>query len=265
MNRDRNGRFSSTAKPRTHMIIPDTQCKSDVNLDHLYWAGLYAAEKQPDVIVHLGDHWDMPSLSSYESRGSKFFEGKRYVLDVEAGNVGLDLFESGLVDEASPSSQYNPRKVLLRGNHEYRIERAVNEDPKLEGLIGYHDFNDTENGWEVVPFLQPIKIDGLTYSHYFQSPGNGRPYSGSMDTILKNVGFSFVQGHKQGLSIGRRELCNGVTHTGIIAGSFYSHNEDYRGPQALSEWRGILVLHEVKDGNYDLMSVSLDFLRRKYG
>lgn len=258
--RSKNGRFSAKQNPAvSHLIIPDTQCQPGVDLSHLYWAGRYAADKKPDVIIHLGDNWDMSSLSSYESKGSKYFEGRRYNDDIAAGNQGLLLFEKGL-DGFKPK-----RKILLRGNHEYRIIKAINADPKLEGLIGYHNFNDVELGWEVVDFLVPIEVDGITYSHYFQSPGNGRPYSGQIDTILKNVGFSFVAGHQQGLKISRRELTNGKVHTGIIAGSFYLHNENYRGPQATNEWRGILVLHEVRDGNYDLMTVSLDFLRRKYG
>ena len=241
------------------MIIPDTQCKPGVPLEHLYWAGLYAAEKKPDVIVHLGDHWDMASLSSYETRGAKYFEGKRVLDDIEVGNHALKLFEDGL-------GGYQPSdKILLRGNHEHRIVRAVNDDPKLEGLVSYNHFNDKSLGWSPKEFLTPFEIDGVTYSHYFQSPGNGRPYSGQIETILKNIGFSFIAGHQQGLKISRRELTNGKVHTGIIAGSFYQHNEDYRGPQATNEWRGILMLHEVRDGNYDIMTVSLDFLRRKYG
>ena len=49
-----------------HLIIPDTQIKPDANYDHMTWAGHYAVKMKPDVIVHLGDHWDMPSLSSYD-------------------------------------------------------------------------------------------------------------------------------------------------------------------------------------------------------
>lgn len=44
----------------------------------------------------------------------------------------------------------------------------------------------------------------------------------------------------------------------------YIHDEDYRGPQSNNEWRGIFILHEVIDGDYSLMEVSLDFLCRKY-
>jgi len=40
-----------------HFIIPDTQVKPDVPINHLEAAGNYIIEKQPDVIVHLGDHW----------------------------------------------------------------------------------------------------------------------------------------------------------------------------------------------------------------
>ena len=56
----------------------------------------------------------------------------------------------------------------------------------------------------------------------------------------------------------------GGRRRGIVAGSCYLHNEEYRGPQATNEWRGILVLHEVMDGDYCLMEVSLAWLCRRY-
>lgn len=242
----------------THLVIPDTQCQPDEDLSHLYWAGRYAAERKPDVIIHLGDHWDYPSLSSYESRGSKYFEGRRYLADVEAGNEGLRLFEKGL-------GGWQPRrKVLLRGNHEDRVTRALNEDPRLEGVVGFHLQNDLELGWEVHNFLEPVTIDDITYSHYFYQPNSGRPYSGQIDTILKNVGFTFTMGHQQGLKWGRRELPNGNVQIGLIAGSYYTHAETYRGPQARAEWRGLIVKHEVGEGDYDPMMVSLRYLKQRY-
>ena len=88
---------------------------------------------------------------------------------------------------------------------------------------------------------------------------------GTAHTKLKNIGLSFVMGHQQGIDIAMRELPNGKKQHGIVAGSFYQHEMDYRGPQANNHWQGILMLHEVRDGTFDLMQVSLDFLRRKYG
>lgn len=252
---------SKTRRKPTHLVIPDTQCKPDEDLDHLYWAGRYAADRKPDVIIHLGDHWDMPSLSSYEKRGSKWFEGRRVKEDIDAGNTGLHLFEQGLLEGG-----WRPkRKVLLRGNHEDRITRWLSENPSYEGLMGFQDFDDEKLGWEVIPFLTPIEIDGVTYAHYFYNPSTGRSYSGSVDTMLRNIGFTFTMGHQQGRRIGARELTNGRTLRGLVCGSYYQHDEEYRGPQARFEWRGLMVCHEVHDGDYDLMEVSIDFLKERYG
>jgi hypothetical protein len=243
-----------------HVIIPDTQVRPGVPTEHLRWAGQYIAERKPDVVVHLGDHWDLPSLSSYEQKGSRWFEGKHLMEDIKAGNDALQLLEDGM-------GSFRPkRKVLLRGNHEDRLTRAIDADPtKLEGLVGFEHFNDVALGWEVIPYLKPIDIDGLMFAHYFYNPNNGRAYSGNVDTMLRNIGRSFVMGHQQGLRVGRRELASGHTQRGLVAGSFYQHEESYRGYQAAFEWRGILVLHEVSDGNYDMMEVSLDYLRRRFG
>ena len=254
-----HGTHGGGSKFRKHLIIPDTQCKKGVSLQHLKWVGQYIAEKKPEVVIHLGDHWDMPSLSSYDV-GKKSFEGRRYVDDITAGNAGMDLIMEGV-----SKMKVKPRLVFIMGNHEQRIERAVESDAKAEGLITYDDFNLKKHGWEVVPFRVPILIDGIQYCHYFYNPMSGKPYSGAMETRLKNIGCSFTMGHQQGLIYGRRELSSGKTLNGLVAGSFYQHDEEYKGPQGNAHWRGIVVKHEVRDGNYDPMFVSLDYLRRTYG
>ena len=64
-----------------HFIIPDTQVKQGSDTRHLKWAAEYAVKHKPDVIVHLGDHWDMPSLSSYD-KGTKSCEGRGSMADM---------------------------------------------------------------------------------------------------------------------------------------------------------------------------------------
>lgn len=251
-----------------HLVIPDTQVKPGVRIDHLERIGKYAAEKRPDVIVHLGDHWDFPSLSSYD-RGKKSFEGRRYAADIKAGNKALALLEAPILEEIQASrtrkgdSPWSPRLVLLRGNHEERLLRAIEQDPVLEGTMGYHDFAD-EN-WETHDFLNVVWIHGVAYSHYFANKMSGRPYGGqSIDTRLKTIGHSFTMGHQQTLMFGCRPTLGGM-HYGLVAGNCYQHDEGYRGPQANDEWRGIIVKNEVSGGSYDPMFVSLDFLQRRFG
>ena len=77
-------------KKPTILIIADTQAKSEEDLEYLLWIGKYIADKKPDIIVHIGDHFDMPSLSSYD-KGTSKIEGKRLYKDIEAGVEGFKL------------------------------------------------------------------------------------------------------------------------------------------------------------------------------
>jgi hypothetical protein len=84
--------------PKTHCMIPDVQAKPGVPLDHLAWAGNYIAEKQPDVVIVIGDFADMPSLSSYD-KGKRSAENKRYKADIEAAHKAMELLMTPIVKE----------------------------------------------------------------------------------------------------------------------------------------------------------------------
>lgn len=249
------------------LLIPDTQVKDNIPTQHLTWIGEYIVDKKPDVIVHIGDHWDMPSLSWYD-RGKRRSEGQSYFADIKAGNRGIDLLMAPLIaynkqQAKTKHKQYKPRLIFCLGNHEYRIERAVEEDSKLWRTIGYQDFNLKAHGWEVYDFREVVEINGVHFSHYFYNSMTGNPWGGMPETRLKNVGHSFVMGHQQGLKHAIQCLSTGETRRALIAGSCYLHDEDYKGPQANHHWRGICMLHEVKSGNYDLMEISLGYLQRR--
>lgn len=252
-----------------HLVIPDCQVKPGIPLEHLSWCGKYIVDKKPDVVVCLGDFADMPSLSSYDSRGSKNFEGRRYAEDIAAVKLAMAKLLAPLRQyqkwtRQSHKPRYEPRMVMLMGNHEDRITRAVNEDPhKLEGVIGLKDLGYEQN-WEVVPFLQPIEIDGVMYSHYFPTGQMGRPCT-TARSILSKYHMSCFAGHQQGRDIAYGRRGDGKTVTAIISGSFYQHEEDYLNPITNNHWRGIWMLHEVREGSFDEMPVSINYLRRKYG
>jgi len=82
---------------------------------------------------------------------------------------------------------------------------------------------------------------------------------------LKIAGKSFVVGHKQCLDIAIRNTIDGAQQIGIINGACYPFDEKYKGPQGNSHFRGIVVLHEVKDGSALPMPVSLNYLKERYG
>lgn len=251
-----------------HMVIPDTQVKPNGSVDHLRWAGEYAVEKKPDVIIHLGDHWDMPSLSVYDV-GKKSFEGRRYADDIQAGLKGMAAFLAPIRAEQqrlriNKKKRWNPKLIFILGNHEQRIERAIESDAKLEGLIGYKDLQLDKLGWETHDFLAPVVVDGICYSHYFTSGVMGRPVSSAKLLIQKKM-MSCVMGHVQDREIAYARKADGSHVTGLFAGIFYVHDEDYLTPQTNGSWSGIWMFHDVNDGAFHEQPISIESLRRKYG
>jgi len=250
-----------------HLIIPDTQVKDGVPLEHLSWAGEYIVYKKPDVIVMIGDFADMPSLSSYDV-GRKSFEGRRYTSDIKASLLGMQMLLDPLFDHNRRQAklkkpQYKPRMIMTLGNHENRINRAVDADAKLEGVLSPDDLQYEYFGWEVFPYLEPVVVDGVAYCHFFTSGVMGRPVT-TAQALINKKHMSCVMGHVQGRQIAYGTRADGKQITGLFAGGFYQHDEAYLNHQGNQHWRGLWMLHEVSDGSFDEMPISMEYLRKKY-
>ena len=241
-----------------HMVIPDTQVREDVPTDHLEAAGNYIVEKQPDTVIMLGDWADMPSLQTHDEKGSLAFENKRYKKDIDASHDAMERLLKPV-----RKMKRKPELVMILGNHEDRIRRAVKANPQLEGTISVDHLLYPEFGWKVQPFLKPLNIDGIMYCHYFVTGVYDRPVS-KASQLLTRYHQSCFAGHQQGRDIAYGKRADGTPLTAIIAGSFYEHEEDYLSPQSNNHWRGIYMLNEVHDGSFDEMAVSLNFLKRRY-
>lgn len=242
------------SKYRKVLVIPDTQVKPGVDTRHLTAISNYIEEKRPDTIVHLGDHYDLPSLSTYSLAGEK--EGKRYSDDIQAGRDGM----AKLTAFRGKSKSYRPQMHFVTGNHETRILRTIDANPTLIGSIGMKDMQIESYGWKVHPFLQVFEQDGFEYAHFFSSGVMGRPVTSAAAMLRERQG-SCVQGHVQKVDIAIHPRTQKMA---IMAGIAYTHSEDFLGPQGNATKRQIVVLHEVRDGRADPMFVSLDYLLRNW-
>lgn len=241
----------------THLIISDGQVKPGTDLDHWFSLGKLACNVRPDVIINIGDFWDMPSLSSWD-KGKMAAENRRYEADIDAGNEAMEAFLSPLIKQKKKL----PEMHFTLGNHENRIERYVESNPVLEGKLSYNDLNLSR--WHVHDFLKPVSIDGVSYAHYFYNPHTGKPHSGTIQNKLKSIGCSFTQGHLQALEWTRKELANGKTIMGMVTGAYYQHDETYKGPQGNHHWRGVVVKRNVTDGQYDFETWNIKRVLREF-
>lgn len=240
-------------------VIPDCQVKPGVNTDHLEWCGKYLAIKKPDVIIQIGDFTDMSSLNMHDTPGSQRMEGQRYKKDIDSVFHAMNR----LLTPIQNTHGYKPKLLLTLGNHEDRITRAINKDPKLEGLMSLDDLAYKKFGWEVFPFLQPVAIGGIAFCHYFPSGVMGRPIT-TARALLTKLHMSAYAGHQQGRDIAYAKRADGKDMTAILSGSFYTHTEAYLNPFTNDHWRGFYMLHQVKDGEFDEMAVSIEYLKRRF-
>jgi hypothetical protein len=250
------------------LVLPDVQAKDGTDFSYLKRIGTYMVDKKPDIVVCIGDFADMPSLSSYD-KGKRSAENKRYKLDIDASHEAMSAFVSPMVDyndnaRRNGLPRYSPSMLLTLGNHEDRISRAVNDDAKLEGTLSVKALEYEAFGWDVAPFLETVIVEGVAFSHYFVTGVMGRP-AGTAAAQLRVASMSCFAGHQQGKQIAYGKRADGAILTSIISGSCYEHDESFLSPQMNRQhWRGFFVLNDTRNGAFDEMPISLNYINGKY-
>lgn len=251
--------------PKNILVIPDTQIRPDnleLNRPLLSAIGQLIVDWRPDVVVHIGDHFDMKSLCHYDfpKNNRMVFDGDEVKEDVAAGKQGLFYLQKALNEfnfkqAVAKKARYRPELHFTLGNHEQRVDR-FNE---LKGLV---DLPSTikNAGWRVHPFLKPVEIEGVHFVHYAYNAMSGKPIGGTAEYRLNKLKLSFVQGHEQTFKYAQEYLNDGRKISALVGGSCYLHDEGYKGFQGNNHFRGCFKLHNVHDGMYDLEQVSVERL-----
>lgn len=254
---------------KTILVIPDSHSKPGISNHRFEWLGRLVVDLKPDHIVNLGDLWDMHSLNSFDKPGSKSFNGASYWKDIDVGLDGLLRFKNQ-IDEYNKGSKrnnrYEPDLTFCIGNHEQRIEKFINAEPRFEEIISLKDLRLSDLGWNEIPFLDVKKIEGCSFSHYFTSGVMGRPISGmhqAASLLTKQFG-TCIQGHTHTYDHSVRTDSGGKNLHGLVAGCFFEHEENWAGPANQMWQRGLSVLRNVKHGDFDIEWIGMERIKAKY-
>lgn len=251
---------------KIHLVLPDSHAHPDFDNRRADLAGRLIVDLKPDVVINLGDMFDLASFSGYD-KGKARFHGRAYRKDLDAG---LE-FDERLWAPLRKSKKKKPFSVFLEGNHEERMKRALDQQPELEGTIGFKDFELNKNYHEVIEYNGQtpgiIEIDGITYAHYFVSGVMGRNVGGEHPayTLLTKQFQSATCGHIHILDYSIRTNATGKRLHGLVAGVFQDYESPWAG-EVNSLWsRGLVIKRHVENGNYDFEWVSLKALEKMYG
>jgi hypothetical protein len=254
------------AQGKRHFIVPDLHVKPGTSNRRAEWIGRAILDHKPDVVVVLGDAADMESLCSYD-KGTKAFQGRSYKADIDSHIA----FQEVLWDTVRQAKKRLPLRVILEGNHEYRITRAINTQPELEGAIGFEDL-ELDRFYDRVVRYQGntpgvVDIDGISYAHYLVSGVSGRPISGEhlAYSLLAKQHASCVVGHNHTFDYCIRTRVDGRRIQAVCAGVCQEHVSEFAGEAQKLWWNGVVILENVVEGTFDLTQISLDQLKKRYG
>jgi len=243
----------------THLIIGDPHCTPKANNDRFLWAGRVAADIKATHVICMGDFCSVDSLCSYD-KAKLSFEGRRFKKDIEHTQDALLKFNRGL-------GKHRPRKIMILGNHEDRIDRVVQDNPELEGTLSISNLQYERYGWQQVPYKKGKVISGVYYTHHLASGITGRPISGEnvARTILTKHKVSATVGHCHLLDHAVSTLPSGKKLYALSAGCYLNHEEAYAKETQHLWWSGLVIKHSVKDGEYDLETMEYKRVKQLYG
>ena len=142
----------------------------------------YAAAHKWTEVVQLGDLVDFNSISAHNKGKPKLVEGERVLAEVSAAEAVLADIRAAT--DCVPL-------VWLKGNHEWRWDRFVEEHPALEGLVALEDMLLYTNDKliECYPHGAIYRVGKVSFTHGVYVNKN------HATTHAQNFGCNVVYGH----------------------------------------------------------------------
>ena len=90
----------------------------------------YASTQHIDELVQLGDYVDADAVNGHDEGKRRTQEGRRLKDEYDVANELLDQITDAIRVKNSAA-----KLVMLKGNHEWRVDRWVDRHPEVEGLV----------------------------------------------------------------------------------------------------------------------------------
>lgn len=255
---------------KTVIVWTCSHADPGVSNERFTWLGNLIEDIKPDYTVDLGDGADMRSLNSYDTRYPAALVAQSYQKDIEAYNESQDR----IWGRYKISKKKRPFRIGFEGNHENRIRRAINHDPRIEGdkfgvsfkhLQTDHWFDEYHEYTNSAPAV--VNYDGVFYSHYISSGNFGSAMATKHHgySLTEKLAASATVGHSHKLSYYRKADARPTAISGLVAGCFKGAEEGWAGQANHEWWKGVVIKKYLENGDYDAEFVSLRRLEAAYG
>lgn len=240
------------------LVVGDAHFTPHCDFERAAWVGEIIMDRRPDIVITMGDWYDMHSLNAYEKHGSKSMEGVNISDDIRAGDAAFDTMFTPVWDHnqsrrAINKKTYQPDFIFLHGNHEERLDRFIQDFPKFEKAFVY---GAEERSDLVVPYRHYVDIGGVLFTHI---PHNkARPISSVYGArkVLQAMDKSVVWGHTHMLDFATSTRIGGDQIYGLNVGCLFDDDPHYMDGLVKDYWRGVVLLSNVTNGKFDFETIS---------
>jgi predicted MPP superfamily phosphohydrolase len=198
----------------------------------------FLKDYQPDRIVLGGDIATVDSISYFVNKKPRLAEGRRYKDDVNSTRRLLRALQKD-----NPNAEFD----YIIGNHEYRVQRYIDEHPAMEGSMDWVENVGLEKdfGMNVVEYNKVLKIGKAAIMHgwYYNIYHAAK--------TLKVYGDNIFYGHVHEHQVAVQNMMS--TEKPIMAmsvGCLSAVNPDYRLGMPTRFQNGLLLLDMHKDGTF---------------
>jgi hypothetical protein len=259
--------------PTTLLILGDPHAKPGDSFEHVDWAGRLIVDTRPSLVLMGGDLFEMGSMSSFEN-GKVGQVTHSFRADIIAGQTFDDRLWAPW---KKVRQRYDPRRVAIEGNHEYRLTRYLNqiENAKMAEMVSFDTFGFDRHWTEVIRYQGLLPgvaeiLPGLLTAHHFSNKMGkalGATHHGHQ-LLQKNYMSSLAfHSHLIDVKTAVRPGSEGARLWGIVGGCYINEQNgpfSYSGDEK-AWWRGV-ILGEVDNGDFtSLRLIDMKQLRNTYG
>jgi hypothetical protein len=226
------------------LILPDTQWPY-VDTRSLSAVLQYASEHYWDGVLQLGDFMDWDWISRWTVDNKRIKEGKRFKTEYDRCGEFLDNILASV-----RRRNKNARFVILEGNHDWRVQKEIDKDPRLEGLIEMPvGLKFKERKVEYYPYWttrEPFRIGKARFIH-----GEFTNKYHAAKTV-DNFGHSVFYGHTHDHQLHSKAFRGeNETVVGESLGTLCKYDMDYMGKKPSNWQQGFAVFYFLDDGYFN--------------
>lgn len=223
------------------LILPDVHIDTGISREYKAVKSFMPYFK-PDETILLGDYADVSALSAWDMDKKRLMEGRRYKLEMNRVNQELDYVQ-----------KYSKKVTFLEGNHEYRIDRYLDKNPEMEGLIELPIMLEFEK--RGIKYLEMNKLYKIGDMHFTHGMWTNKYHA---NAHLTRLGCNICYGHSHRPQMDTMNMKMQVPHAAYGLGGLCDKAPDYLKGRP-SNWTNqfAIMYSDSKTGNFNLYPINV--------